>query len=731
MGAKLHHIFTNFRMGEITPRLFGRVDWERYQAGCVTLENFILHPQGGVTRRPGWRFVAEVKDSSKATRVIPFVRTSEDAYVLEMGDGYFRLFKNGAAVLSGLTPLEITSPFPTAVLFQTHATQVDDTLTLTQQGYAPQRLTKYSDTVWQLVPIVFDPPPSVEHGTRTSSTVGGPLTRGAGTTNVQFDGTQNIFLASDVGREILVTTTGLRVTITAVDSTTRIHGDIEDTSSNLGPYAAGDWKIDGSPMATVTPSAEGPIGATITLTLDANGWRAGDVGKYVILSGGVVEITAYTSDLAVDGKVLAALDGVTGQPGGAWSLEEAAWSAANGYPATSAVCENRLVFGGTTAARNGLWMSASYDFTNFALGSTDDSAISIRPSSGVNAEIRWFSPGRKFLMGTASDEFIISAPRDEALTPTNIRPLPSTPHGSCRIQTVRSEHATIFLTGNQRILRELAYAYEVDDYRAPNLLDVAEHLTRAYTIVDMAYQHPPESIIWAVRSDGTLLGCTYLRDQDMVGWHRHVTDGVVESVCTIPSVDGTTEQVWAVIKRTVGGATKRYIEYMDAAYPHWATAPGCQTDSAVTQLSPVATNVITGLSHLEGCTVKLLGDGAVFPDAVVSGGQATLQGGTAVRIEAGLGFTSTIQTVRPEIPNNGTGQGAPKAWGPIHARFVDTIGGKIQGETITSATPPVLFTGDKKVNTLGWDDDAWITVQQTQPLPMTLLSIFGTLAVGD
>ena len=303
---------------------------------------------------------------------------------------------------------------------------------------------------------------------------------------------------------------------------------------------------------------------------------------------------------------------------------------------------------------------------------------------------------------------------------------------------IRAEHATLFVTGNKRLLREMAYAYDVDDYRSPDMLAVAEHLTATETIEDMAYQRPPESTVWCVRSDGTLLGFTYLRDSEITGWFRYETDGEFESVCTIPSADGTTEQVWVVVKRTIGGVAKRYIEYFDPDSTfHSTTVRGLRTDSCVLYDS-TATTTVTGLDHLEGETVAIVGDGSVYPTAVVSGGSVTLSGPAASKIEVGLPFTCTLVPNRPEVPVAGTSQGRTKSWGDIVVRLKDTQGVTINGETVPwraagdpMGVAPPHFTGDKIVQNLGWDTDGYVTITQTQPCHIEVLAITGTLLVGD
>jgi hypothetical protein len=263
-------------------------------------------------------------------------------------------------------------------------------------------------------------------------------------------------------------------------------------------------------------------------------------------------------------------------------------------------------------------------------------------------------------------------------------------------------------------------------------------LTELYTIVDTAYQRPPDSHIWCVRSDGTLLALTYLRQDDIVGWHRHVTDGLFESVTTIPSADGTTEEVWVVVQRTIGGITTRYLEWFDAhATIHSDTVRGLRTDSAVTY-DGAATVTVTGLGHLEGKTVQIVGDGAVYPNAIVAGGQVTLAGPAAAAIEVGLGYTRTLEPVPPEVASEGTSMGRQKSWGNVAVKLKDTIGCTINGETIPwrAAGDPMgvantLFSGIKRATQLGWDTEGQVTITQTQPLPITVLAVTGTIAVGD
>ena len=209
------------------------------------------------------------------------------------------------------------------------------------------------------------------------------------------------------------------------------------------------------------------------------------------------------------------------------------------------------------------------------------------------------------------------------------------------------------------------------------------------------------------------------RDQDVIGWARRTTDGLFESVASIPN--GAEDQVWVIVKRTIDGADVRYVEYMDSTL---------NTDCAVTGTSGGAgTATWTGLDHLEGETVDVVADGVVMPQQVVTSGAITIPR-AANAIEIGLHYESEIETLEPEVQApNGTSSAAGLSVHEAIVRFYETSGATVQGETIpfrqfggsildTAITP---FTGDKKVSMLG--DNKTITVQQTQPLPWQVLAV--------
>jgi len=227
-----------------------------------------------------------------------------------------------------------------------------------------------------------------------------------------------------------------------------------------------------------------------------------------------------------------------------------------------------------------------------------------------------------------------------------------------------------------------------------------------------------------------LLGLTYIREEDVIGWSRHPTDGEVESMAVIPNPEGSGHELWISVKREISGVTKRFIEYLD---------PDIHVDSGIVYSgAPVLS--VSGLDHLEGETVKVVGDGMVYADAVVVSGAITLSPAFAAsEIQVGLPYTSKLETMRPEVSlSNGSSRGMKKAWGDCYVAIQESSGLEINDEVVPFRMAGDLlglsitsFTGDKSVNQLGWArNEGRIIIEQAQPLPCTILAIFGDLQVG-
>jgi hypothetical protein len=141
--------FTNFTAGELSPRLDGRTDLQKYFQGCKTLQNMVVHPHGGATRRPGTKFIAETKSNGEA-RLIPFEFSTTQTYVLEFGNTYMRVYKDGGQVLNSGTVVEISTPYSAAEANELKFTQSADVLYIVHPSHQPRKLSRSSHTSWSL-----------------------------------------------------------------------------------------------------------------------------------------------------------------------------------------------------------------------------------------------------------------------------------------------------------------------------------------------------------------------------------------------------------------------------------------------------------------------------------------------------------------------------------------------------------------------------------------------------
>ena len=153
--AKASPAFTNFTAGQLSDRLDGRTDIAKYANGCKKLQNFLVHAHGGATRRPGTEFIAEVKSSANATRLIPFEFNVEQTYILEFGNQYFRIYRDGGQVVSGGSAVEVTTPYTSAQLADLKFTQSADVMYIVHPDHAVRKISRTGHTAWTITEVDF------------------------------------------------------------------------------------------------------------------------------------------------------------------------------------------------------------------------------------------------------------------------------------------------------------------------------------------------------------------------------------------------------------------------------------------------------------------------------------------------------------------------------------------------------------------------------------------------
>ena len=508
--ARVHPFQTNFTAGELTPKLAGQVDFKKYNNGVEELQNMTVFPQGGATRRYGSRFVAEVKDSSKSTRLIPFEFNITQAYQLEFGDQYIRFYKdNGQITNASQNITGITKANPAVVTVASHGyTNGTDVWINSVGGMTEVNGRRY--TIANATTNTFELS-GVDSTNYTTYTSGGtaasvyeissPYTE-AQLYEIQFTQSADVMYIVHEG-----------VSPRKLSRTGHTNWTLSEVDFKRGPYLD-----QNTTSTTMTPSG---TSGNITITASSNTFVSTDVGRLIKFSDGHAKITQFNSATNVNATTT---DNFSGTGGTAdWSL--GAYASHLGFPRTVSFFEQRLVFAGSTSYPQTIWASESglYEEFDTGDGSAADAFIYTIAANKVNV-IRWLQPARDLIVGTAGGEFKVGRPTGEPLKPDNVQITQQTTYGGYTTQPIQIGNAVLFVQRQQKKIREFAYRFEDDAYIAPDMTLLAEHIT-GKGIVDVDYAQEPDSIYWAVRKDGALLGMTYQREEDIIAWHRHILGG--------------------------------------------------------------------------------------------------------------------------------------------------------------------------------------------------------------
>lgn len=499
----------SFAAGELSPSLYARVDLARYQIGLKTCRNFVVMAQGGVRNRAGTRFVDITQGNTKC-RLIRFKFSVDDACVLVFGENTMRVVRNGAFVLSGGLPYQILTPWPLADLDRLNYTQSADVMTFVHTSYRPRELKRFANDNWTITEPAYVP------------TIAAPASATA-TAAVGTGATQS-----------------WTYQVTAVfDDANSIEESLPVTSN-----AVTVWNSDGYTATIVWPAV---VGATY-------------YNVYKDRSGaGVYQFTGRaTTTTLTDRNILPTVG--DGPPTG---LDP--FVGAGNYPGAVGYYQQRKVYGGTINRPQTSWFSRAGVFNNFgyATPQKDDDAITWTMASNEVNRIMNYLPLRQLITLTTGAEWSIQGGAS-GFTSKTINGDPQSYNGSGYVRPVVLNDTAMYLQNNGRSVYGLNYSLESDGLSSDDLTIWSKHLLRDFGITDWSYQgRNNESVVWGVRGDGAFLGLTYLRKQDVIAWHRHDTDGVVESICSVP--EGSDDVVYMVVKRTTAaGVVNHCIESMQS-----------------------------------------------------------------------------------------------------------------------------------------------------------------------
>ena len=674
-----------FSGGEVTPEFFGQISDAKFQTGLALCRNFVVLPHGPVQNRAGFEFVREVKDSTKLARLMPFTYSTDQTMVLELGDGYVRFHTQGQTLMSAGLPYEVATSYAHTHLFGIKFVQSADVFTMVNTGYAPHELRRLGPTSWTWTPISF------------STTLAPPTALTA--TAVNGSGTPGPF-------------TDHTYVVTSV------------ASNNV------DESLISAPVTCSNNLFDPDSNNTIAWTAAAGALRYNVYKKSNGLWGylGQSSGTSFVDDnIAPD---------ISKTPPEASNP----FSGVGDYPGAVTYFDQRRCFAGTINKPQNMWLTRAGTESNltYSIPTRDADSISFRVVAREANTVRHLVPLTNLVALTSSAEWRVTSVNSDALTPSSISVKPQSYVGSGEAPPVIVNNNVVYAAARGGHARELAYNWQAGGYLTGDLSLRAPHLFDGLEIVDMAFSKSPYPVVWMVSSAGNLLGLTYVPEQQVGAWHQHTTDGVFESVAVV--AEGAEDVLYAVVRRTIGGAQKRYVERMrPRAFASQADA--FFVDCGATYTGAPATT-ISGLSWLEGRTVSILADGAVHRQMVVTGGAVVLDN-PASTVHVGLPFTADIQTLplaleRAAAFGQGLNKNINKVFLRVHKAGPFSVGASFDDMTEAKirtnepyGSPPRLQSREVEVTVKGmWNLDGQACVRQADPLPITITSLTLDLATG-
>lgn len=668
-----------FTSGELAPSLSARVDLSKYQQGCRTLRNFKVQPHGGAVKRPGFLLLDELPGQAALIR---FVFNRDQAYCLAFGEKWLRVFTPEGPVLnSSGTVYQVTTPYTLQQAQELSVAQSADVLFLASWGVAPQKLKRLGHAQWEFEVMNFGPP------FRAPATVS-VTKEGAGT---GADYVYYVTALNDDGKE------------SELSSGASINGPPSNNWTAKDRIIISWGSVSGAVEYRVYKSVFG-----------------GRPGYIALVTG-----TSYT-----DINVAPAL--TEGAPKYESPFPE------NDYPGVVSFFQQRLVFASTPNRPQTIWLSKSGDYGNFAVYTplTDDSPLEMTIASSEVSSMCWLAALRSMVLGSTSMEWEISSSQG-GFTAHTAQVKPQSYIGSSKIPAIIVGNTVLHVSRSGAQVRDLKYDFGADSYGGTDCTIMASHLLQQYRITDWAYQQHPDSVIWAVREDGILLGLTYQPEHQVFAWHRHDTLGEFKAVCSSP--EGRDDALYAVVKRQ----EKYFLERLADQYLGGDHSRAVFLDCALIYDRPgEPVSRINGLSHLEGLTVSLLVNGAVeTPREVVDGAVVLDQPGDLVIV--GLLFVADLESMPVEIVSSeGASVGRKKRLNVVNILFHQTVGAKVGINFKNMETSkwrkdekygqaPREFSGIKSLPVSSLAENViTVCIRSDSPTPMTILALMPQLQIG-
>lgn len=723
-----HGFQSSFTAGELSPSLTVRVDLARYQTGCSVLENMLVHPHGGASKRNGFRFLAKL--AGKA-RLMPFIFSPTETYILVWTEKKLAIFtREGAVLNSQKVPYSIATPFSYDDVKKLAFVQSADVIYLVTPNFPPHKLSRFAHDNWKLEQVDFSPkvaPPTgltaTLYDVRTSGEINGD---GKGKRNWLY-------------------------VVTVIDE----NGEESLASKPCSIEAPENLRQTCYPKLTWTKS---PKATEYRIYQEKNG-KYGYIGSSLTENFDAKNIAPDMLDTPPEAQVPFGKDN---------------------YPSCVCFYQQRLVFAGSKKKPQTLWFSRTGNYESFTKSSPTkaDDAMEISIAGNEVSRISWLVSLRTLLVGTGGTEWEVKS-TNGALTAKDISLVPQSYRGSSSLPALIVGNSVLHINRTHREMRDLLYDFGTDSYSGSDHAVLAGHLLEEHSIIDWAYQQSPDSIIWCVRDDGILLGHTFLREHEVFAWHRHSTEGKFLAVCTLPSAFA--DELFCVVEREIKGVKNYFLERMENRY---------ENDVLMQEKNPLSNNTIEitkekikeeqtaitapyvfyvdaglsyhgepiqyvgGLEHLEGKNVAIIANGAVCPMQIVRPLQYEVKGKiqkimgidlgfTAKNIIVGLPFIARLRSMPLEGETQyGSTLGKKKLVQRIGVYFRHTNYAKIG--TNFSQMDEVKWRRNEKPGdpvqlhtdyayiypSCGFENQSYACVESDVPLPMTVLALLPELGVG-
>ena len=689
---RLNPVQTSFGLGEVSPRMYARTEIKGYREGAKILEGMIPLAQGPLRRRSGIVFAQELAAGVLQAKVIAFPVAADDYFILVFYDlFYIILNKFGEAVAPELV---LNPEFNSGGASWTVFAPAGGTVT------------------FSLVSCSMDPAAVPGNAAIRQLVTGLEVGK-----NYRLRATQTGVLRSirlrvgtSAGGAQTATSTGSSISVvcafvaTATSHWIEVAAMTPSVATVLTNVSVQSTEIPPSPQAS-------PFTAD---TLSQIQEEMAPAGNVMMLTNGIhaPQQLTYTAP-----ATFALANAVFVAP-------PAEWTAGN-YPRALTFYQGRLWFGGTKAQPSKFWGSKSGSYLDFTTGTLADDALAY--TIAKRGAIRWMQGLKSLLIGTETQELVVSSAAG-VIVPTDIDMQPQSTYGSSATKPVLLGNQVVYLNGDGRKLFSMGYRFEESGWVSTDLAFAAEHIGQSRFLSE-AYCQNPESVIWLIDGQSKLIGCSYDRGNNIVGWHRHPSPLAFLSCTTVKFLGSDVS--WFAYRVVRNG-----VSFVQIGVMLGVIGSGVYMDSAKRVSVPILATVFSGFQHLAGQTVQVVADGAVRPEVVVSAGGTITLDAPALEVLAGL--KTPLKFVSLPVEPGAQGQATQPAMKRSNRIFVlltasarPIINGVRPPDRDPSSPmdirqPPkteLLF-----VSNLGWERQETITVEEDLPIDVSFNGIYLEMA---